>query len=133
MNPICPYCGAESKAVTGRTIYPHRRDLHRRKFYQCAPCDAYVGTHRNSGKPLGRLADARLRKMKRMAHAAFDPLWKEGRFKSRTVAYAWLSERMGLPKEETHIGMFDIDQCKRVIEVCDLGTAENASTPQKTR
>lgn len=25
---------------------------------------------------------------------------------------------MGIPATETHIGMFDVDQCKQVIEIC---------------
>lgn len=80
---------------------------------------AYVGVHKGTDKPLGRLANAELRYWKRAAHAAFDPLWKYGRFKGfRDVAYGWLAKRMGLPMELTHIGMFDVDQCKKVIQIC---------------
>jgi len=25
---------------------------------------------------------------------------------------------MGLPREQTHIGMFDVEQCKQVIRIC---------------
>lgn len=37
---------------------------------------------------------------------------------ARNAGYAWLSQQMGLPPEQTHIGMFDVDQCKRVVEIC---------------
>jgi hypothetical protein len=57
------------------------------------------------------------------AHDAFDPLWKEGRMK-RKEAYKWLSERMGLHVNDTHIGMFDADQCRRVVGVCTPPTSE---------
>jgi len=37
---------------------------------------------------------------------------------SRKKAYALLSEKMGLTPEETHIGMFDVEQCNSVIILC---------------
>lgn len=109
---ICPYCGNPSAVVRGNVIYPHRRDLWGKVFYQCAPCDAYVGTHRD-GKPLGRLANRQLRIAKMQAHSVFDALWKDGTM-TRSKAYAWLSKAMGLPADQTHIGMFDVGQCLRV-------------------
>lgn len=113
-NPICPYCGYESELVKGDKIYPHRKDLYDKNFYLCGADNAYVGCHGNSTKPLGRLADANLRKMKSAAHAAFDPLWKSGKI-SRSDAYRILSERLGIKREECHIGMFSPFQCQRVI------------------
>lgn len=118
MNPECPYCGDVSKLTTGEFVYPHRPDLGHLKFYVCIPCDARVGCHGSSSKPLGRLANGELRSAKSAAHAAFDPLWKRGTMK-RTEAYAWLSEAMGLDPRDTHIGMFDIPQCNKVIKLCE--------------
>jgi len=93
----------------------------------CQPCDAYVGTHRNSKdhKPLGRLANAELREWKIRAHDAFDPLWrakmqrdKYSKSKARRVAYHWLAGKLGIGIRNCHIGMFDIDQCRHTVEVC---------------
>lgn len=124
--PTCPYCGADAAFVTGEAIYPHRPDLADRRFWQCKPCDAYVGTHRNSdGEPLGRLANADLRRAKRCAHAAFDPLWHAKMRRDRVpkgvargAAYQWLADQLGIPASECHIGMFDVETCKRVVEIC---------------
>ena len=115
----CPYCGNDAELSTGHKVYPHRSDLANLKIWACFPCDAWVGTHKNSPThaPLGRLANAELRMAKRKAHAAFDPLWKSGQM-SRKKAYALLSEKMGLTPDETHIGMFDVEQCKTVIMLC---------------
>jgi len=55
---------------------------------------------------------------KQRAHRAFDPFWKSGS-RSRKQAYAWLAELLGIPVEETHIGMFDVYLCKRVVELCE--------------
>lgn len=118
MKPVCPYCNKDAELTTGDYIYPHRKDLAEKSFYVCWPCDAYVGTHKDTAppKPLGRLANAELRKAKQAAHAAFDPLWKHGAMK-RGSAYGWLSKSLGIPKHQAHIGMFDVDQCRRVVEL----------------
>ena len=91
---------------------------------------AETAVHTSAGrtdKPLGRLADAALRKWKMAAHASFDPLWKTGPFRGRRkAAYGWLAEQMGLPIEKTHIGMFDIPQCQEVIKIIEKGDFKNA-------
>lgn len=74
----CPYCGQQASLVSGKEIYPYRPDLHDRMFWLCRPCDAYVGTHKNSKRhvPLGLLANADLRWARMRAHAVFDGYWK---------------------------------------------------------
>ena len=121
----CPYCGEPAKLVTGEVIYPRRKDLHSKKFWSCQPCDAYVGCHSANRYtnfedtwPLGRLANGELRAAKMKAHAAFDPLWQAGVFKSRSRAYNWLADKLNLSTAECHIGMFDANTCRRVVEVC---------------
>ena len=113
----CPYCSEPAQLVTGQVIYPHRSDLWSKKFWHCAKDEAYVGCHGSSQNPLGRLANAELRGAKMRAHAAFDPIWREGSM-TRTEAYVWLSKELGIPGNECHIGMFDADRCKRVVEAC---------------
>lgn len=112
----CPYCNAETELVTGDVIYPHRIDLRDRQFYLCRPCDAYVGTHKGTIKPLGRLANAELRRSKQEVHAVFDPLWRSGR-KSRRQAYKELAEALGIDRDQCHVGFFDVDMCRKAIEV----------------
>lgn len=112
---FCDYCGRRAEYVDSEVVYGRSYGM----IYLCRACNAYVGVHKGTDRPLGRLANAELRHWKKAAHAEFDPLWQYGRFKGRRkAAYRWLSEKMGLPEDETHIGMFDIDRCKRVIEIC---------------
>lgn len=132
MKSTCPYCQQPAELVTGAVIYPRRPELAGLKFHQCKPCDAYVGTHKAGdyifigGKkvisdgtlPLGRLANAELRRAKRLAHDAFDPLWGLSGTMGRKQAYAWLARAMDVSKDEAHIGNFDVAQCMRVVEVC---------------
>lgn len=120
MKPvICDYCGKPAVFTKGESVYPHRPDLKDMNFWVCSPCDARVGCLRvgDGTKPMGRLADASLRAAKQKAHRAFDPIWKEGE-RSRSEAYAWLAHRLGLEKDECHIGLFDIRMCGKVVVVC---------------
>lgn len=112
---ICDYCGKPAQFVDSAIVYHgHSYGM----IYYCHDCNAWVGCHKDSDAPLGRLANAELRNWKRGAHAVFDPLWRRRIIGNRQKAYAWLSEQMGLPPEKTHIGMFDVDQCKQVIRLC---------------
>lgn len=123
----CPYCEAEAKLVDGKTIYPHRPDLHAKKFWECEPCDAYVGCHPNTDKPMGRLATLALRQWKMKVHAHFDLLWKneEGKkkYQARSAAYVWLAGRMGIPVTDCHIGMFSEEQCAEALRILEAREA----------
>lgn len=115
LKVCCDYCGSAAALVDSAEVYGRSYG----PMWLCRPCDAYVGTHKNSRNhaPLGRLANRELREAKKAAHAAFDPLWRSGR-KDRQQAYGWLSEQLEIPMAKTHIGMFDLDLCRRTIEVC---------------
>lgn len=121
---VCPYCNRIADRVTGSTIYPHRRDLHRLRFYRCEPCDAYVGTHKGTWQPLGRMANKELRAAKIEAHLEFDFIWKTG-IMTRTGAYLWLATKLQIEPAVCHIGMFDIEMCKKVIRVCQDRAADH--------
>lgn len=123
-NPVmCPYCGkAAQHRLTSSALYTSGRDYG--PVWICDPCKAWVGCHKN-GQPLGRLANAELRRAKIDAHAAFDPLWQAkmrrdnvSKGKARGKGYAWLARQLGLPPQDAHIGMFDVAMCRRVIDVC---------------
>lgn len=119
---ICPYCYNKPELVDSSEVYGRSYGL----IYLCRDCDAYVGVHVNSKKniPLGRLANKELREAKKKAHKYFDPLWEAKmstgipKKKARFLAYKWLSSCMGLRMKDTHIGMFDIEQCNQVIYFC---------------
>jgi len=111
--PTCSYC-TEPSRFCGDSSEVYRRNYG--PIWICRPCQAWVGCHPGTRKPLGRLADAALRRLKMAAHASFDPLWK-GRQMSRSQAYRWLAEQLGISCDECHIGMFDEAMCRRVVEV----------------
>jgi hypothetical protein len=126
----CDYCGSGAVRATGKEIYPHRPELYSKLFYLCRPCDAYVGCHPGTWNPLGRLANKELRRAKQMTHAVFDPLWK-GRKMPRSLAYARLAERMGIDGSQCHIGMFDLDLCRKAYRAARQMHAEIATRVTK--
>ena len=113
--PTCPYCRAKSQLVNGSKIY-NSNQFNGQLFYACLPCQAWVGCHKGTDKPLGRLANKELRQAKVKAHAAFDPIWRSSG--NRRGGYAWLAEQLGIEAKDCHIGMFDVPMCERVVEIC---------------
>lgn len=112
----CPHCDRQARLVDALVVYPRRIDFAGRWYWLCDPCDAYVGCHKGTTTPLGRLANAELRKARQRVHKAFDPLWKSGRMK-RSDAYAMLAKRLSIAKQNCHVGMFDLPTCEAAINV----------------
>lgn len=121
----CTYCGRRAALVNGTVVYPHRPDLAEKRFYHCAACSSWVGCHPGTTKPLGTLANAETRQARLVAHAHFDPIWKEGRMR-RKQAYAWLAKELGIPVHECHISWFATKRCEQVVDICRKFTEEAA-------
>lgn len=135
---ICPYCMGEpefhldSSFLYGKNYGP---------IFRCHGCDAHVGCHPGTSNPLGRLADRRLRDMKKEVHNKwFDPLWKTGKM-TRKEAYLLLQKITNWPHKYTHIGMMSFHTLKHVRKIIQSGkwegyyrelTAERAEKMQKS-
>lgn len=127
--PTCPYCGQAAELLTDSSPIYHGHNYG--PVWICRTDDAWVGCHKGSMRPLGRLANAYLRQAKMAAHRAFDPLWKDLRGAypdlkyatakhrgiARSRAYQWLAEALGIPREDCHIGMFDVALCEATVRV----------------
>lgn len=85
-------------------------------IYQCSLCKARVGCHKNTTKPLGTLANSELRKLRIQAHKDLDSLYVL-KIMKRYEVYSWLSRQLNKRAKDTHIGLFDIEDCHRTIEV----------------
>lgn len=110
----CPYCWLPAKVISSKQIY----GVNYGKMWHCSwACDAYVGCHPGTQMPLWTLANRELREWRKKAHAAFDPLWRSRWSTRRKKKYAWLSKEMGVESDFCHIWMFNIEQCKKVIEL----------------
>lgn len=117
----CPYCGRKPRYCDSKEIYGSSYGM----VYYCKLCDAYVGVHHKTSKrALGRLANSELREAKKEAHKYFDPLWMRkmnqgfSKKEARNSAYEWLAKSLHIAKRHCHIGMFDVELCKQVVEIC---------------
>lgn len=117
---ICPYCDKKAEWVENKEIYGKNYG----KSYMiwlCRDCDAYVGCHKNSRKPLGRLADAKTRNARKLTKNLFIEKCLNGNWKCeknlKVSAYHWLSSQLGITREQCHFGDFDIEMCRKVYRV----------------
>ena len=144
IHVLCPYCGSEAVLTSSKEVYGGR-DYG--KIYLCRPCDAYVGVHKGTDRPLGTPANAELRELRKKAHAAFDPIWQHRletkrahdrsytRYMARGGRYKALAELMGIPLKRCHIAMFGVQDCHQAIEICEsgqLGPSPTKAAPEKT-
>lgn len=119
---ICPYCGSVTEHVEDIEVYGRSFGS---MLYICRKCDAYVGCHKTRPlEALGRLANKELREAKIEAHKYLDNLWQRRissdctKMHARGKAYKWLAKQMNIDKKYCHIGMFDVAECNKVIELC---------------
>jgi len=120
----CPDCGADLVLR-----YSSRYNSY---FYGCKAfpkCLAAHGAHYETGEPLGIPANQETKNWRIKAHDAFDLLWKKDLMTKKSImhrqkAYRWMQEAMEMTKDEAHIGNFDIEQCKRLIEKVNERLAE---------
>ena len=126
---ICRYCGGVIRLVPASGIYgesAQRLGMSEEWVYQCQNCNARVGCHKGTKRPLGDVANEVLRLKRMETHQVFDSFWKS-RGMSRTKAYRWLAEKMELPEAIAHIGGFEMEQCHRLMELCRKERDERSS------
>lgn len=126
----CPYCGGEAFFYASSEQFYGGKDYG--PLWACPPCHAWVGVHKGTRKPYGRIADQITRRLRSEAHRYLDHMWhrkmsdlwpdhKPSVASLRVVrvdAYAWLASKMDLTQDECHIGNFDEDQCREVVRLC---------------
>ena len=112
----CPYCGSRTEFRSADGIY--RDNSRGEMLYVCKrypACDSYVRVYPGTMEPMGTIANKQLRRMRKEAHHYFDQLYTRN-FMSRREAYLWLSEMLGLPVDQTHIGLMGEYNCQCVID-----------------
>lgn len=117
----CPYCGAETEYRSSEGIYQEYTCM----LHVCNDCDAHVGCIPGSDQSMGMLAKKGLRNLRIECHKVYDPLIdakvnQSGvkRKQAQAEGRKWLSSYLDIEIECCHIGYFDEEQCRRVIEKC---------------
>lgn len=133
-DAFCPYCLDDDEDPTSAPVeltcpepdcgapmvlrVTRRAPWTGRKFYGCSrfpECRSTHGAHPD-GTPLGIPATKATKQARIRAHDVFDQLHRPGRM-TRSQAYVFLAKRMGMSKDECHIGRFDAAQCDQVIAI----------------
>ena len=117
----CPYCGAYATCRPASVVYGKSGMTKNSYLYICSRwpvCDSYVGTHKKDRRPLGTLADKKLRRKRILAHRSLEALQQHCHMKKSEV-YVGLQEKLGLSEEQTHIGMFSEAMCEKTISLCN--------------
>ena len=125
---ICRYCGGTIRLVPAASIYgesTERLGMTNEKIYQCQNCNARVGCHKGTTRPLGNVANEVLRLKRIETHQIFDQFWRSHGM-SRTQAYKWLAKEFSLPENCAHIGGFEMEQCQKLIERCSRRSKDAA-------
>ena len=114
-------CGeCDAPMILRHTVKHRYPDGKPRLFFGCSNYPDCKGTHgaHPDGTPVGVPADPETKKYRRSAHEAFDA-WRDRRFLNKNRGYHLLSAAMEV--DELHIGACDIDDCKKIIELCNQG------------
>ena len=64
----CRYCNGDVSIKDSSIIYQQSYGL----IHICDSCGAFVGCHKGTSNPLGTLANAELRELRKQAHSVFD-------------------------------------------------------------
>lgn len=116
--PLCPYCHSPARLVLAKDVLKKDNMEYAWVCSKYPNCDAYVAAHRNSGKPMGPLANSELRKLRFEAHEKFDQIWKTG-IMDKEDAYRWLASSLSLKSKHAHIGKFSEYYCKETIKLSE--------------
>ena len=116
----CECCGSSKVECV------HHDEVYGREYgewpwmLRCETCEATVGLHPFTNIPLGTLATKVMRKARIAAKEAFyAAMTAKGLTKDE--GYAWLTKTLELKSaKECHIGLFGVEQCKKVVQVCNL-------------
>ena len=120
---ICGYCGGKVIFTDSAILYG---GVSRGDVYLCTNCNASVGVHKGTNRPYGTLANAALKLKRRETHVVFDQFWKNQQM-TRTNGYKWLAQQMQIPEYRAHIGIFDMQQCEQVLQICYKNQNENVA------
>lgn len=121
---VCPYCGQRTDVEHQSLVYGDKKfGIDKGLIRICLPCDAYTSCDK-FGKTRASLAKKELRQIRIKTHNVFDKIWRKG-LMTRSEAYKWLCDRMGIEDKYCHIGFFDEYKCYRVIEHSESFLIEN--------
>ena len=114
---VCETCGGEVLLKWNNAVFELPKPTG--AIYVCEnfpECKSYTTCHVGTTEPIHTVTELPIREHRMKAHESFDWVWKSGTMK-RNEAYLWLSIRLNIPQNICHIGRFDEEMCKKVIQI----------------
>lgn len=121
----CRYCNGQVRLVQNAVIYKGRSYGKWPYVYLCNGCWAYIGLHPDTDIPLGTLANRALRDARNRTKAIFQNYLSDAGM-SRTTAYRWLADQMGIEVSSCHFGWFEQSDCDRVRAIVESAAPQTA-------
>lgn len=121
MIKTCNICWWDVELLTAEQLYWEKYSHLKSYHYRCTKCSATVGCHWKTKNPFWILADKKTKFARHKCHELLDPLWKcekdwdfksWSRWRKRRYFYKMISRHLNIPIEDTHFGMFTIEQCR---------------------
>lgn len=111
----CPYCGAPAVLRNAESIYGFDDGTMAYVCKNYPRCDSYIRAFPGTEIPMGTLANAKLRRIRNVAHRFFDQLYLSN-LMTRDAAYEWLAFWLACPHTHAHIALLDEYECRLLIE-----------------
>ncbi|MEI2416153.1 zinc-finger-containing protein [Orrella sp. JC864] len=128
----CDCCGGAVRLASNAEIYRGRKFGDWPYVYLCDACGAYIGLHPDTDLPLGTMANADLRALRKSTKRLFFDVAEHFFHGQRDRTYAWLAQVMGIDARRCHFGLFDIDACRAAEQACMTKLADS-DTGEKRR
>jgi ssDNA-binding Zn-finger/Zn-ribbon topoisomerase 1 len=131
-NVYCPYCGSIAVLRKANEVYVNKIEDDDRLLLVCKnypECDTYIKADEN-GNPKGVMANKELRHLRLVAHNYFDEIFRNN-ILSRSDAYKLLSDKLGIPLQDTHMSNFDEYRCKKTIAIAKNILQNHPKTREK--
>lgn len=112
----CPYCGSTVEYRSAAGIY--KENHNNVMLYVCTKypeCDAYVRVHKGTNKPVGTLANYKLRALRNEAHKLLAEIQRRD-IMTKQECYQWIANLIMAPLSQAHIGYLGEYYCQIVID-----------------
>lgn len=116
MQTQCDCCSSTNVDVVSNAVVYGKEYGKWPYMVLCQDCYAYVGLHPFTNIPLGTMANKNLRNLRTKSKNLFIKFQKENEY-SRTDAYEYLADLMGIETKHCHFAQFNEEQCEEVIDI----------------
>ena len=121
----CPVCGARAQIKFRDWVGLKHRKGAGNKVLICdnyPKCDTYVGIHRHTMEPLGRMADSHTRFLRYRAHTLMDAI-----FEDRRIGYSQLERHFKFKPDQLHFGELYGSDLERIVKYLEYRHAKSSS------